>query len=117
MLSHSHNVSVSYGPEGDRGGNPVLLAHLKASAASTRICRHHESRPNASVSLLWTCNSHSWAKNCRNRQSGMTMMLMKLRTFRKMSRPMSPFDGRGSVILVVGTSTLAVWMDAATMRL
>jgi hypothetical protein len=107
MLSHSYNVSISYGPEGDRGGKPVLYAHLEASAASTGICRHHESRLSALISLLWTCSSSIWAKNCRTRQSGMMMMLVKLRTVRKMSRPVSPFDGRGSVILIVGMSTAA----------
>lgn len=116
MLSHSHNVSVSYGPEGDRGGNPVLHAHLKASAARTGTCRHHESRLNTSVaSLSWTCSSASWAKNCRNRHSGMTMMLVKLRTAMKMSRPISPFDGRRNVMMMVWMSMAAACMDAATM--
>jgi hypothetical protein len=47
----------------------------------------------------------------------MTMMLMKLRTVRKMSRSIPLFDGRGSVILIVGMSMAAAWMDAATMSL
>lgn len=47
----------------------------------------------------------------------MTMMLVKLRTVKKISRPMPPFDGRGSMIVIVGMSMVAAWMDAAIMRL
>ena len=45
----------------------------------------------------------------------MTMMLVKLRTAMKMSRPISPFDGRRNVMIMVGMSMAAACMDAAIM--
>jgi hypothetical protein len=45
----------------------------------------------------------------------MTMMLVKLRTAMRMSRPISPFDGRRNVMMMVGMSMAAECMDAATM--
>jgi hypothetical protein len=116
-MSHNHSLKCGlYCSGGNQGGNPALHTHLKAAAARTGTCRHHESRLILFKSLFRFRSILSCAVNCNTRHIGIMTTPTTL-TRNGTSIESHLWSGGGhKVTRKVGISVITAWMIATTTK-